>query len=538
MAKTGRNERCPCGSGSKFKRCHGRQHPAAHAGQFLMGTQQAARNIERERQQGLGRPIISGKLGGRRLVAVKNKILYSDKWKTFHDFLFDFIKRKLDPEWGTAEIAKPLAERHPILIWYDHVCRAQQAHAVPGQISNMVANGAAISYLRLAYDLYAIEHNSELQAKLIGRLKHPEQFLAARYELFVAATMIRAGYTIVLEDEDDRTSSHCEFTATHTATGRQFSVEAKCRTGANLRPGRQLQRALAKRADHERIVFIELAIGELTEGDVLPRELSAALQLIRRLEGGKDNDGNDLPRAYVFLTNSTTHLALESIDNRSYVIGEGFQIPEFKIDGTFPTLRALIDAREKDRALTSLMESARDHAFPPVTFDGEIAEYALGVLDPTQRLIIGRRYQLDDGTGGKRVGVLTSATVAENESKVYGALWFEDGTAEIFAWDMQDAELEVFRRHPDTFFGEPAQRSSNAQGPLELYEFFQSGYKNTPRERLLELLQGSPDVAQLQARSQPELVSIYAERITLTALGNMATQNMQGATAFESSAIP
>ena len=144
--------------------------------------------------------------------------------------------------------------------------------------------------------------------------------------------------------------------------------------------------------------------------------------MIRRLEGSRDNDGNELPRAYVFLTNSATHLNLESVDNRSYVIGEGFQIPEFKLDGTFPSLRELIDAREKDRALTSLMESARDHAFPPVTFDGEIAEYALGVLDPTQRLIIGRRYQMDDEKGGKRVGVLTSATVAEDESKVYLSL--------------------------------------------------------------------------------------------------------------------
>ncbi|MGB9989845.1 YecA family protein [Pseudoduganella rhizocola] len=536
MAKVGRNDACPCGSGAKFKRCHGRARPAAPAGQFVTPAQLVARNIQRERQQGLGRPIISGKLGGRRLVAVKNKILYSDKWKTFHDFLFDFIKRKLDPDWGTAEIAKPLAQRHPILIWYDHLCRAQQAHAIPGKISSMEANGAAISYLRLAYDLYSMEHNSELQAKLINRLKHPEQFLAARYELFVAATMIRAGYAIVLEDEDDRTSSHCEFTATHTATGRQFSVEAKCRNGANLRPGRQLQRALAKRADHERIVFIELAIGQLTEGEPLPRELQGALQLLRRLEGGTDKEGNELPPAYVFLTNSTTHLNLESVDNRSYVIGEGFQIPDFKLDGTFPTFRALINAREKDRALTALLESARDHAFPPVTFDGEIAEYALGVLDPNQRLIIGRRYQIDDGHGRKRLGLLTSATVAENESKLYGAMWFDDNTAEILKWDMSEAELDAWRRHADTFFGEPARRSNSMHGPLELYDFFHNGYKNTPRERLLELLHGAPDLAQLEAMSQPELVSIYAERITLTALANMPGQNTPNAVLQNSAA--
>lgn len=522
MAKIGRNDPCPCGSGSKFKRCHGQHRPKGEASQLMTVSQRQASIIQRQREQGFGRPIIAGTLGSHQIVAVKNRIHYSTKWRTFHDFLFDFIKRKLDPAWGTAEIDKPFALRHPILVWYDHLCRAQQMHGKAGQVSSMPANGAVLSYLRLAYDLYSMEHNSDLQAKLIRRLKNPDQFMAARYELFVAATMIRAGYTIALEDEDDRTSSHCEFVATHTATGRQFSVEAKCRTGEGLRPGRQLQRALAKRADHERIVFIELALSELTEGEDLPRELKGALQLIRRLEGTKDKHGNVLPHAYVFLTNSPAHLNLESLDIRSYVVGEGFQIPQFKLDAEFLSLRAAIDAKSRDKPLLDILESVRDHAFPPTTFDGEIQEYALGILDPAQRLIIGRRYQFDDGNGGKKIGVLTTATVVENESKVYGAVSFEDGSAQIFGWDMQEAELNVWKRHSDTFFGEPARRSNQTDNPLELYEFFHNGYKDTSREQLLELLKGASDMSDLQTKEQADLVSIYAERVTLAALARMA----------------
>lgn len=522
MKKIGRNHTCPCMSGKKYKHCHGLHRPTTHVEQLHSSAQRRALSIQRERQQGLGNPIVSGMLGQHRIVAVKNKIHYSSKWQTFHDFLLDYIKLKLGPDWGNRELMKPIDERHPILVWYDNVCREQQKHATPGTVSSMHGNGAAISYLRLAYDLYSMDHNADLQAKLIGRLKVIDQFIPARYELFVAATMIRSGYSIFLEDEDDRTSSHCEFMATHLQSGRRFSVEAKCRMGERFRPGRQLQKALAKRSFHERIIFIELGIGDLRVGEELPRELKGALQLIRRLEGRGNHHGEPLPPAYVFITNSPAHLNLESQDIHSFVVAEGFQIPDFKLDAEFSTLRAAIDAHARDKALLDILDSTRDHGFPPVTFDGEIEEYALGVLDPSQRLIIGRRYQLPDGRGGKKVGVLTSATVAEPESKVYCALSFEDGTAEILAWDMPEAELNAWRRHTDTFFGEQALRNNEAQGPLELYEFFKHVYRETPHERLLELLHGLADLDELHMKSQPELASIYAERLTLSVLAKHA----------------
>ena len=36
MAKTGRNELCPCGSGKKFKRCCEAKTPATRSSRFLM----------------------------------------------------------------------------------------------------------------------------------------------------------------------------------------------------------------------------------------------------------------------------------------------------------------------------------------------------------------------------------------------------------------------------------------------------------------------------------------------------------------------
>jgi hypothetical protein len=59
-------------------------------------------------------------------------------------------------------------------------------------------------------------------------LKDINQFQGARYEIYVTASFVRAGFEVELENETERTTSHCEFTATH-RTGAKYSVEAKSR---------------------------------------------------------------------------------------------------------------------------------------------------------------------------------------------------------------------------------------------------------------------------------------------------------------------
>ena len=120
--KVGRNDPCPCGSGKKFKRCHGgldlldRSAEVAPATQGVLARAAVAR-IQRERQQGLGQPIISAYASGHRVVAVKDRLVQSTKWKTFFDFLGDYIKMAIGPEWGNSEIKKPFEERHPCLLY-------------------------------------------------------------------------------------------------------------------------------------------------------------------------------------------------------------------------------------------------------------------------------------------------------------------------------------------------------------------------------------------------------------------------------------
>jgi hypothetical protein len=42
MAKAGRNDLCPCGSGKKYKRCHGGEQPASRSSKLLIAVLVAA----------------------------------------------------------------------------------------------------------------------------------------------------------------------------------------------------------------------------------------------------------------------------------------------------------------------------------------------------------------------------------------------------------------------------------------------------------------------------------------------------------------
>lgn len=512
MAKIGRNERCPCGSGKKYKRCHALLEQQEHSPRQTRETMPSveALNVQRERQQGLGRPIISAEAFGRRFVAVKNRLLHSQKWQTFHDFLIDYIKMAMGSDWGNAEIAKPLEQRHPILVWYQHLCERQQQFAKePGKVRSATMTGAVAAYLHLAYDLYALDHNAELQEKLICRLRDRDNFAGARYEVFVAATLIRAGFEIEFENEDDRSRSHCEFTATFTRTGKCFSVEAKHRAGNRFRLGRQLNRALAKHANHSRIVFIDINVPDDTADAEVPACLRQALVDLRAFEGRIINK-KPLPNAYLVVTNTPWHHHLLVHAFRCSAMAEGFQIPDFKSDAMFPSLRAAIEARERHIEMHELMRSMQDHADIPSTFDGEIPKFAFGESVP--RLLVGQRYLVKDADGTERSGLLTTATVAEPERTAYCGLTLDNGKSIICTWPLSDSEMTAWRKHPDTFFGEVGQRSTKAKDPLDLYDFFHSSYRQTPRERLLEFMAGATDIAALSQLEQPALASIYAER--------------------------
>ena len=467
-----------------------------------------ARELRRQQQQGLGRPIIGTEHSGYQIVAVGNAVHWG-KWKTFFDFLSDYVKQTLGGDFGNAEIAKPLSERHPVMQWYDAVCHYQKKTIPePGKVHTAPMTGATAAYFGLAYNLYLLAHNAELQQKLVARLKNREQFQGAYYETLVAAWFIVAGFELTLEDESDGAESHCEFAARSKASGKSYSVEAKSR-GPNkdhLDVGAQLAKALRKTAAHERIVMIDVNVPD-DPARTPEAFLTEVLRGLKRREPTLTVNGQPAPAAFVVVTNHPYHYDLDGVSTSRAVLGAGFKIPDFGPDAEFNSLIDAFKAKQKYADVFKLVKAIGDYRIP-ATFDGEVPEFAFGEAE--RKWTIGEHYDLSEMEPGA-AGVLTSATVSDTEKVVYLAFQLDGGRSVMATAPMTDAELSAYRSHPDTFFGVRRPVGGKVDTPMELFEWLHESYRNTPREKLLEFLGAAPDLAHLSTLPDDELLLVCCE---------------------------
>ncbi|MFX0209120.1 MAG: hypothetical protein ACFFDT_24260, partial [Candidatus Hodarchaeota archaeon] len=381
--------------------------------------------------------------------------------------------------------------------------------------------GAVAAYLGLSYNLYLVSHNAELEKRLIQRLKNDnkDQIFGAYYETYVAACFIKAGFDIVLENELDRSSKHCEFTATHRKSGRKFSVEAKARMPGkeNAKVTNQLYKALKKEANYERIVFIDVNVPEEATTIERTQWLNESIASIREQEANLTINGKTAPPAYLILTNHPYLYNLETANFGRGVLGEGFKIPDFRWDASFEDLRKALKSREKHQEVFDLLQSFKEHYEIPSTFDGEIPEFAFGDQD-IPRLKIGQTYSVKNKEGADVAGVLMDATVNETEKIVYGVYQTETGQQFIATTPLTDEELTAYKSHPDTFFGVFKKQNATAKDPLELYDFFYNCYQNSPKEKLLEFMKSYHDYESIKEYSQTELAKLYCENLTYSVM--------------------
>lgn len=479
-----------------------------------------AREHQRRLMQGLGRPIISFEDHGNRIVCVGMEVHWANTWRTFTDFLFDYIKLKLTPEWGNAELAKPEAERHPLLKWYHKVCTFQRSQSRnPDGIYEATMTGAVRAYLGLAYDLYLCAHNAELPELLLKRLRNSQTFEGALYEARVIGALAKAGFHIELEDETDSDRSHCELTATHKDTGRKFSVEAKAITALSTRSGasaesprirNQLYKALCKQADHERIIFIELnraGTGAPGETPDWVMHIDAELE---QAEKDLKIDGRPAPPAYVMVTNFGAVHALDDTAFTEVGLTCGFKIPDFARRAPAQSILELVDAREKHLELHWLRKALQKHQSIPSSFDDRLPEEPRDQFLP--RLMIGSTYLIPLADGREVPAVLTDAVVLEPERNAYGTYRCADGTHVICVNALSDDEMAAYKRAPETFFGIVKNVSHEITEPLDAFDFFWGSYSETSKEKLVEFIRGWPDAALLRQLEQLRLAQVYCAR--------------------------
>lgn len=231
-----RNKPCHCGSGKPYKKCHG-----AFTAEFCFkanDSSTALQELEKllrarklfEARHGDVKPMLTESMEDRRFVAIGDTYQISPNCKTFTDFLTRYLIDSLDStyNWGEKQTKLPPREQHPIVQWLSLMRLGMETTLPDERGLHEITLGAANAWFHLAYDLYLIKHNAELQTKLLRRLRDRENFQGARFESVVAAIMLASGYDLQFANlKGDGT--HPEFVATHRDTQRKLAVEAKSR---------------------------------------------------------------------------------------------------------------------------------------------------------------------------------------------------------------------------------------------------------------------------------------------------------------------
>ena len=502
-----------------------------------MLAQKEAEHRQREQQQGLGRSIISMESNGYRLVFVGNRIFYAPNWKTFHDFLRDYPRLLFGEPWMSKQLREAPADRHPYLQWMQ---RALEDHKRLATKHSRIATGpitASISAaMSLAYNLYLIHHNlpanrktEQLCQKLVKRLKNPDHFWGALYETYAFALFAVAGFSMELEDEGDRSQTHCEFTA-RSKTGRTYSIECKGRNRATvpvnadgslriddeaLGLSKKLKDALSKSARYERVVFIDIDMPTITGLEQLNAVADFAVTKLRELETTLHIGNAPAPAAYVFVTNMPDHRNVGDASFGLQAFATGFKIPDFGQGAVHHGMHALMASRERHADILSLKEAAKIRHTIPSTFDGSNPALAFST-DELPRLTIGHWYKVPDATGAEIEAQLCDAVVLENEKIAHCIYRTTAGHYVHYTNTLTDDEMQAYKLHPETFFGVVKDNvARKAETVVDWFDFLFESYRHTPKERLLELLAGASDRDELAKQSQRDLAITYCERMAL-----------------------
>lgn len=530
-SKARRNEHCPCGSKLKHKKCCGNPITTKSSSEVIIQSKlQRSGELIRKQQQGLGHPIVSSEINGCRRVDVGGTIYSSKDFKTFHDFLFYYIKEIMDEDWINKEIGKTDNNRHPILEWYEKVCLYQ--NTIKKEYANVHSApmiGVVHAYLGLAYNLYLISHNTiknqsdkKLLERLIKRLKCKELFPGSYYESYVCAVLIKAGFEVEFENEADGSKKHCDFIVMNKSNSNKYTVEVKSirREGAlgarenvakvSLKKSirNQLYDALQKPSINPRIIFIDVN---------LPYENGKWIDEAFDYVKGAENitiKKSPTDAAYVILTNNPHHYHLLESNYALEVVPLGYKILDFGNGIIYRSLRERYHAELNHKPIMDLLESIHCHLEIPSTFSGEIPEFQFSEKTE-ERLILGCKYIVPDELGAEVIGTLVEILPVIEEKIIYGIYETSDGNKFICTNPMTDDEVLSYDRYGDAIFGEDKVQNPTSKTPYDLFKKLLLTYSETPKTKLLEWMKESPNIDQFKKLEQSELSEIYCEGIAL-----------------------
>jgi len=229
MVKIGRNDLCPCGSGKKYKKCC-LQNPI-----LPLSNKEITNPFD---SQSLPEPhlhlVKSVVWKGYRWRAIWNRLHYRPIQETFHEFIIEMLKSTFGEEWRKQQMKAPENNRHMLVKWVESYRKWKEINRTEEnrEESNLWSagpSGEVMALLQFAYDMYCLQVVNKLPDFLVERLKDRAKFQGARYEVGIAAIIARSGLDITFLDDVSKNEKHCEFIASHKASGERIGVEAKSR---------------------------------------------------------------------------------------------------------------------------------------------------------------------------------------------------------------------------------------------------------------------------------------------------------------------
>lgn len=216
------NKPCPCGlHGLKYGECCEHKGADALGNAMLRGTM--PRLLEGTRTETLSSMV----MGDTRHRIVWNKVWYSPQEQTFHNFLDGLVVATFGLDWFEQQSQLAAEQQHVVERW--RIALLELVDRPEDTAGGHTFTGPVESYMHLGYDLYWLQIHHKLPDALIERLRTREKFQGVRYEILVAAVFTRAGFDIQWLDDNKTMGKHCEFIATHKATGTKIAIETKSR---------------------------------------------------------------------------------------------------------------------------------------------------------------------------------------------------------------------------------------------------------------------------------------------------------------------
>ena len=521
--KIGRNERCPCGSGKKYKHCCDRLQatgPQSIPPEIMQKIRihEAAERV-RTQQQGHGRGIISFEQNGYRIVAVRNRVLWSKEWFVFTDFLIHHMKDVLNLQWGQRESQRQ-NNPHPLFRWLQKFQAYKTAHSGTGRVRSGNMMGFVACPMYLAYSLYLIAHHDELPKRLLKRLRNPKTFLPAYYETMAGAAFALAGFEIRCEETKNTSDPTPEYTVTSKTSHKAYKLEAKRKDGwtavtqdindptfrnelvGYLRD--KLYAASAKKLPNA-IYWIELSIPSLTSKDAWRDIVSLIKDTLRDAEKTLKINGAPAVPAYVFVTNHT-YLANEDIaGNPGFASLETFNMADFIPHGLVDIEDAL-SGYDRHRDIFWAFDCLNIASTIPATFDGTPAELLDKDGRPLPALKIGDRVKSVDEAGQEWTGIIEEIACDESHD-AWGVIRDEKTNAQsIIKLPLTEAEKQASGKYGEAVFGKPNVSSRLAENDLfGLYNWLLKTFIPATREQSLEQLKHHPLYKEYEKLSDEDL---------------------------------